>query len=146
MTNRIRGWRLLRVAPWLAVLLCEAQLGAAPTPRLMVKVEKVCLSPKIWSGVIDAKQCIEVTVMKPGGTAFTFGQGLHLDVQLIKGNRLFERDVPQLSASQIGVGSVISINTSASCFQRLGPTEYAVQPSCIVPVRNDSPKPAGKSK
>jgi hypothetical protein len=107
-------------------------------------VEKVCESPKIWSGVIDAKQCVDVTVMKTDSTVFTPGQSLHLDVHLIKGNRLFERDVPQFSASQISRGLTLAIDLRASCFHKAGPMEYVVEPSCITPVETKGAKRGAK--
>ena len=78
-------------------------------------------------------QCLDATVLKSREESLKPGTKLHLDVPLVKGNRLFERSVPQFSATAVTVGSVLAIK--ATCLQKHGTTGYLVDPSCITPVK-----------
>jgi hypothetical protein len=78
-------------------------------------------------------QCLDATVLKSGEESLKPGAKLRLDVPLVKGSPLFERSVPQFSATAVAVGSVLAIK--ATCLQKYGTTGYLVDPSCITPVK-----------
>ena len=78
---------------------------------------------------------MDVVVAKNSGNAFSRGQKLHLGVALVKGNPLFDPEVPEISSKKVRVGAVLLVRIGPGCLLPTHPLEFSVDPMCIRPAK-----------
>src|SRR6266849_5870683 len=107
--------------------------GSERTKKYIIQgtVVKVFPSPGVWDGTIESVQMVDLKVTKYQVPTIKPKTVLHIGIPLLMGNRLFDRQTPQLSKDKVAPGRLLEIEISMKCSKSQGTNDYVVEPNCI---------------